>query len=160
LSHHQRDGRSYVRVLIAIVSAASLVLAACSSGAVPAGASAGERTITVEMRDFGYSPSTIKLAPGERVTLVVKNAGTVEHEFMAGRNAMAGKGYERDWLVMAVGEHGSGHDMGHTGSGTRVAPKNNASLSLVVPAEKGEFEFGCFVPGHYEAGMKGKLVVE
>ena len=72
-----------MRVLIAIVSAASLVLAACSSGAVPAGASAGERTITVEMRDFGYSPSTIKLAPGERVTLIVKNAGTVEHEFKA-----------------------------------------------------------------------------
>ncbi len=145
-----------MRVLIAAASAAAVVLAGCSSGT----GSVAERTITVEMREFGYSPSTIKLVSGERVRLVVKNVGTVEHEFMAGRNAMTGKGYERDWLAMAKSEPGGGHDMGHAGSGMRVAANGNASASLVVPAEKGEFEFGCFVPGHYEGGMTGKLVVE
>jgi len=29
-----------------------------------------------------------------------------------------------------------------------------------VPPEKGEYEFGCFVQGHYEAGMKGRLIVK
>lgn len=145
-----------MRVLIAAASVAAVVLAACSTGTAPV----AERTITVEMREFGYSPSTIKLVPGERVMLVVKNLGTVEHEFMAGRVAMTGKGYEQDWLAMANSKHGGGHDMGHAGSGMRVAPNGNASASLVVPAEIGEFEFGCFVPGHYEGGMKGKLVVE
>ena len=145
-----------MRLLIAAASVAAVILAACSGGAGPA----AERTITVEMREFGYSPSTIKLVPGERVRLVVKNSGAVDHEFMAGRNAMTGKGYEQDWLATAKGEHGGGHDMGHTGSGMRVAPKGNASASLVVPEEIGEFEFGCFVPGHYEGGMKGTLLVQ
>ena len=145
-----------MRVLIVAASVAAVVLAACSSGTAPV----AERTITVEMREFGFSPSTIKLVPGERVMLVVKNLGTVEHEFMAGRNAMTGKGYEQDWLAIAKSEQGGGHDMGHAGSGMRVAPNGNASVILVVPAEKGELEFGCFVPGHYEGGMKGKLVVE
>jgi uncharacterized cupredoxin-like copper-binding protein len=152
----QKERRSNVHVLIAAASAAALVLAACSGGI----SVASERTITIEMREFGYLPSTIKLAPGERVTLNVKNAGTVEHEFMAGRNAMIGKGYGQDWLARATAEHGGGHDTGHSGSGVRLNAKGNASISLVVPDEKGEFEFGCFVPGHYEGGMKGKLVVE
>ena len=145
-----------MRVLIAVASAAAVVLAACSSGTGPV----TERTITIEMREFGYSPPTIKLVPGERVTFSFKNLGAVEHEFMAGREATMGKGYGQDWLALAKVEQGGGHDMGHAGTGVRVAPKGNVSVSLVVPAEKGEFEFGCFVPGHYELGMKGKLVVE
>jgi uncharacterized cupredoxin-like copper-binding protein len=24
----------------------------------------------------------------------------------------------------------------------------------------GEFSFGCLIPGHYDAGMKGKIIVE
>ena len=68
--------------------AASVVLAACAGGA----ASAGERTITIEMKEFAYSPSTITLKPGERVTLSFKNLGTVEHEFMAGRAPATGMG--------------------------------------------------------------------
>jgi len=30
----------------------------------------------------------------------------------------------------------------------------------VVPPEVGQFEFACFVAGHYENGMKGMLIVD
>ena len=134
---------------------AVLVIAACGSGAAPASG----RTITIEMREFAFSPSAIDLAPGERVTLIFRNVGTVEHDFMAGREAVLGKGYGQDWLARANLDAGKSHDREHAGEGVRVAAKKSAELRLVVPAEKGEFEFGCFVAGHYEAGMKGKLVV-
>lgn len=145
-----------MRVLIATASVAALVLAACGGGVAPAGG----RTITIEMREFAFSPSAIVLAPGERVTLTFRNVGTVEHEFMAGSEPMSGKGYRQDWLARANVDAGGSHDTGHSGEGVRVAARKSAELRLVVPTEKGEFEFGCFVAGHHEAGMKGKLVVE
>lgn len=144
-----------MRVLIAAATAAAL-LTGCAGGA----ATATGRTIDIEMREFSFSPSTIRLAPGERVTFRLKNSGTVEHDFMAGRDPVVGKGYGRDWLATAKAEQDGAHDMGHAGEGARVAAKRSATMSVLVPAEKGEFEFGCFVPGHYETGMRGKLVVE
>jgi len=38
---------------------------------------------------------------------------------------------------------------------------NDIWLRMVIPAElKGEWELGCFVEGHYEQGMKAKLIIE
>lgn len=148
-------GRSSRRVLIATAFAAVLVIAACGGGVAPAGG----RTITIEMNDFAFSPSAIDLAPGERVTLTFRNVGSVEHEFMAGIEPMMGTGYRQDWLARAKLDAGKSHNAGHAGEGVRITARKSAELRLVVPTEKGEFEFGCFVAGHYEAGMKGKLVV-
>ena len=47
----------------------------------------------------------------------------------------------------------------HTGEGVRVPADWYGTLTVVVPQATGEYEFGCFVQGHYEAGMRGKLVV-
>lgn len=41
-----------------------------------------------------------------------------------------------------------------------VEPGGFASVTFALPADRrGEWEIGCFVPGHYEAGMKATLVV-
>lgn len=146
-----------MRLHLVLASVVAVVLAACGSAATPPSG----RTVTIEMREFGYSPQTLTLTPGERVTLTFKNVGTVEHEFMAGRDPMVGKGYGLDWLALAKVDSDAGHGSGgHTGVGLRVNPGKSGSLTLVVPQDKGEFEFGCFVAGHYEGGMKGKLVIE
>ncbi len=151
-----------MRLLIAVAATATVVLGACAGDT----SAAKERTISVEMREFGYLPSSITLAPGERVTLKFKNVGTVEHEFMAGRQPTAGKGYAHDWLAVAkaaraASDKPDAHDAdgAHAGSGIRIAAKAATAVTLVVPEDKGEFEFGCFIAGHYEGGMKGKLLV-
>lgn len=146
-----------MRVLLVGVLALAVLATACGGSA--ASASASGRTVDVNMSEFAFAPATISLKAGETVTLRFKNTGTVEHEFMAGRQAMAGVGYMQDWLAMAKPGNGGG-DMDHKGAGVRVKPKGSVSLTLTVPVEKGEFQFGCFVAGHYEAGMKGALVVE
>jgi uncharacterized cupredoxin-like copper-binding protein len=145
-----------MRVSSGGVLAVAILAMACGGGS--ASTTTG-RTIDVAMSEFTYSPATISLKAGETVALRFKNSGVVEHEFMAGRKAMTGMGYSEDWLAMAKTDHGGGHDS-HDGTGVRVQPKESASLTLTVPAEKGEFEFGCFMAGHYEGGMKGKLVVQ
>lgn len=48
---------------------------------------------------------------------------------------------------------------GH-GTMLMLQPGGNATLSFKVPDNrKGEWETACFVPGHYEAKMKGKLII-
>jgi uncharacterized cupredoxin-like copper-binding protein len=113
----------------------------------------------VDRRACSSGPLGASIDAGERVTFVLKNFGINEHEFMAGRTAVSGKGYATDWLAAASAEGAGGHEMAHTGVGIRVAPNDTARVTVVVPEGVGDFEFGCFIAGHYEGGMKGKLVV-
>jgi uncharacterized cupredoxin-like copper-binding protein len=117
------------------------------------------RVVRIDMSDFAFSPASISVTPGERITLSFRNVGTQEHEFMAGHDATPGKGFAHDWLDLAKVDRLGGHESGHSGVGLRLAPRGAANLTIVVPAQAGEVEFGCFVVGHYESGMKGTLVV-
>ncbi len=112
------------------------------------------------MSDYSFTPDIISLRAGERVTLVFKNVGKLEHEFMAGSEPVIGKGYAKDWLAAALPGGTGDHGMAHGGEGVRVAPNSTATLTIIVPAPGGAFEFGCFVIAHYEVGMRGRLLVD
>ena len=151
-----------MRTLAAISFASVIVAAACGSAGASAVDPALGRVIEVRMSEFTFSPSTITVNAGEKVTFKLINTGVVEHDFMAGLRGIAGQGYERDWLATAVDGARPAHTHPgevHLGEGVRVSADWILTLTVVVPPEKGEYEFGCFVQGHYEAGMKGKLIV-
>jgi uncharacterized cupredoxin-like copper-binding protein len=145
------------RILVVPVALA-MIVGACGQSA-PA---TDSRKIEIEMRDFTFFPDSLTLRAGEKVTLSFKNTGKVEHEFMAGNEPTERKGYLKDWFAdshieASGGEHGMA---GHEGTGVRVAPNKSETLTFVVPRQGGLFEFGCFVSGHYEFGMRGRLVVD
>jgi len=142
---------------LASVALLAVVSIACGQSASPTD---GIRTIHIEMRDFAFSPESLTLRAGEKVTLSFKNVGKLEHEFMAGSEPAIGKGYLKDWLAGAHIEASAKQDMGHAGEGVRVAPNATTTVTFVVPGQGGVFEFGCFVSGHYEFGMRGRLVVD
>jgi uncharacterized cupredoxin-like copper-binding protein len=142
---------------LAVALPAALIASACGAAASQAPADQG-RTVRIEMSDFAFSPPQIVLQAGETVTFVFSNVGTVEHEFMAGAGPTAGHGYAKDWFG-SVTASGLSHDPEHMGMSVRVAPHGTARLTFVVPNETGQFDFGCFVSGHYEDGMRGVLVV-
>jgi uncharacterized cupredoxin-like copper-binding protein len=146
------------------LTAASVILAAACGGSVPAAIDPAQgRVIEVTMTEFAFSPATITLTAGEKVTFKLKNTGVVEHDFMAGRQGTPGKGYALDWIATAVDRATPPHTHAGEaamGEGMRVAADWMRTLTVVVPQDKGEYEFGCFVPGHYEAGMKGKLIIK
>ena len=152
-----------MRVLAALSSACVILAAACGGSTPNAVDPALGRVIDVTMTEFAFAPTTITIAAGEKVTFKLKNTGVVEHDFMAGRQGTAGRGYALDWIAKAV----DGARPPHThageaamGEGVRVSADWTMTLTVVVPQEKGEYEFGCFVQGHYEAGMKGKLIIQ
>ena len=147
----------------AILAAAVLVLAASCTAPAGAAAPGTDRTVEIEMKEFGFSPSAITLRAGERVILRVKNTGTTEHDLMAGRDPKPSEGYHEDLFagveVRMTGGAQTGHGATHRGVGLLLATTRAGEVAFTVPNRPGEYEFGCFVPGHYELGMKGALTI-
>jgi uncharacterized cupredoxin-like copper-binding protein len=120
--------------------------------------------IEVQMADFSFAPSELVLKGGERVTLKFANEGSVQHEFMAGRQPDPVAGYAEDVLegvqVQRQGGIAGGHGGAHAGTMLRVAAGRTAQMTFTVPERTGTYEFGCFEPGHYLLGMRGSLVIQ
>lgn len=133
--------------------------------------------IEVSMKEFAFGPDTLRIPAGKPVTLVFKNDGVVPHEFMAGREAEGGH-FEHDLFEglhinmmtgemaeEAGGEHGHAAAGGHGGEdhGTMIMAqaKETVMMSFTLPESlRGAWNMGCFLPGHYEAGMRGTIIVE
>lgn len=117
----------------------------------PGMASMANRTVTVIMLDtMRFTPDTVSVKEGETIRFIVKNAGTIRHEMMIG-------------TIAELKEHA---DL------MRQFPEmehEDANAVTVDPGKEGEivwtftvpgiFDFACLIPGHYEAGMKGRIVV-
>lgn len=109
------------------------------------------RTIQVAMTDdMRFSPSLIEVKEGETIRFVVANKGKVLHEMVIGDRKTLDEhaALMRKFPNM---EHDEPH-MAHVASGKRgdLVWKFNRA---------GEFDFACLIPGHYEAGMVGKIRV-
>ena len=109
------------------------------------------RTIGIDMSDdMRFSPAEITVRQGETIRFVVRNKGKMLHEMVIGTmdelNAHA---------EMMRKHPGMEHDepyMSHVNAGKKQ--------TLVWQFSKaGEFYFACLIPGHFEAGMVGKIKV-
>lgn len=140
----------------------------------PAKASAATRTVEVKLMDVAFEPETIRVKAGETVRFVLTNSGQLLHEFNIGTAAMHAE-HQKEMAVMA--EHGmitaTGLDptmkhMDHANMpGVPAMKHDDPNTVLMAPGEKKELvwkftktvelEFACNIPGHYEAGMVGKI---
>ena len=109
------------------------------------------RTIVIDMTDdMRFSPSEITVKQGETVRFVVANKGKMLHEMVLGT---------MDELK-AHGElmkkfPGMEHDEPYM-THVRAGRKDRMVWQFTQP---GEFYFACLIPGHFEAGMFGKITV-
>ncbi|MFB6285803.1 MAG: hypothetical protein ABEK03_04400 [Candidatus Bipolaricaulia bacterium] len=96
----------------------------------------------------------IELPAGEELLIRVINEGNVIHLISMGRDADAsGLGGYRENLF-GGGAIGSGF------VSVNVTPGNEFLLHIFLPDDAtGEWEIGCFVSGHYQAGMKAPLII-
>lgn len=110
------------------------------------------RTIRIEMDDtLRYSPDRIAVKRGETVKLVVHNAGKLPHEMVIGTQE------ELRAHAEAMRAHpGMKHEEPHM---VQVPPGATREIAWTF-TNAGTFSFGCLVPGHWEGGMKGDIVVE
>jgi uncharacterized cupredoxin-like copper-binding protein len=110
-----------------------------------------KRTIRVDMSDaMRFSPAEITVRRGEVVRFVVANKGQVLHEMVLGTKAELEKHAE---LMKKF--PGMEHDEPHM---AHVDPGKSGEIGWRF-TRAGTFYFGCLIPGHYEAGMVGKITV-
>jgi uncharacterized cupredoxin-like copper-binding protein len=129
------------------------------------------RTITVTMHDNYYEPESIKVKPGETVRFAVQNKGNLVHEFNIGTPSMH-EAHQKEMQMMV--EHGviqggklnrermkmdmgDGHSMMHDDPNTLLLEPGQSEEVVWTFTEKGNIEFACNVPGHYQAGMYGEI---
>ena len=110
-----------------------------------------KRVIRIDMSDtMRYFPAEVKVKRGDTVRFVLNNKGELPHVMVIGsmedlqkRAALAKKHAD---LADSPAE------------GVHVAPGSNAPLVWQF-TRAGEFYYGCLMPGHFEAGMIGTIVV-
>ncbi|MEY4713074.1 MAG: hypothetical protein RIS88_2524 [Pseudomonadota bacterium] len=109
------------------------------------------RTIQVAMTDnMRFTPGRIEVRQGETVRLVVKNAGKVLHELVIGTRQELDQ-HAAMMQKFPNMEHDEPY-MAHVAAGKTGQLVWNFNRA-------GDFEFACLVPGHYQAGMIGKIRV-
>jgi len=110
------------------------------------------KTITVTMSDsMRFSPEVITVKQGEVVKFEHTNSGAVTHEFVVGTEESLA-----EHAVMMQKFPNMEHEEPYM---THVSAGESGS-TLWKFDKPGEYGFACLVPGHYEAGMKGKIIVQ
>lgn len=110
------------------------------------------RTIKVDMSDaFRFTPSDVVIKRGETVRFVISNSGKQLHEMVLG-TAQELRVHAELMQKFPNMEHADAN-MAHV--------KPGAKGDIVWQFNKaGEYQFACLIPGHFEAGMVGKVTVK
>ena len=110
------------------------------------------RTVRIDMSDkMRFTPASLSVKQGDTVRFVVKNGGKVMHEMVIGTIKEL-KEHAEMMRKHPTMEHDEPY-MAH------VAPGKTETMVWQF-TKAGEFNFGCLVPGHFEAGMIGKVTVK
>lgn len=110
------------------------------------------RTIQVDMSDkMRYTPMEIRVKPGETVRFIVKNSGKLMHEMVLGTMTEL-----KDHFEVMKKFPDMEHDEPHM---AHVKPGKSSEMVWQF-TKAGEFYYGCLMPGHFEAGMVGKVIVK
>ncbi|WP_420806872.1 cupredoxin domain-containing protein [Pseudomonas lutea] len=142
----------------------------------PGDAAKATRTVEVTLGDMYFEPKSLSVKKGETVRFVLVNKGQLLHEFNLGDAAMHAA-HQQEMLKMAASgmltptgmKHdmaGMDHGMAH---GDGAMKHDDPNSMLVEPGKTAELtwtfadatglEFACNIPGHYQAGMVGKVAI-
>ena len=109
------------------------------------------RTVDCHMLDtMRFKPERVEARLDETIRFTARNTGRVMHEFVIGTREENAEHYElmKKFPNMEHDEPWMAH----------VAPGKRGEIVWTFNRE-GEFEFACLVAGHYDAGMRGRIVV-
>jgi uncharacterized cupredoxin-like copper-binding protein len=111
-----------------------------------------DREIRVSMTDnMRFTPEQITVKLNETIRFVVDNDGQVLHEFVLGTPEEL-----QQHAQMMKRFPNMAHDEPYM---AHVDPATQGEVVWTFN-RPGQFEFACLLPGHFEAGMKGQIVVQ
>ena len=132
-----------------------------------------DRVVNIKMYDNYYEPNVVKIKKGETIKFIVENLGELVHEYNIGTKEMHVKHQpEMQKLIdheiilgdkidkikmkkMSKIDHSLGHS--HANS-VMLEPKKTGELIWKFSKDI-NLEMACNIPGHYETGMVGNLII-
>ena len=107
----------------------------------------GSVTVKIRITRSHFSPSRIRVRPHTTVQFVVVNRDPIGHEFIIGNAEVHAR-------------HESGHEASHPPVPGEVSiPPLSTGTTTFELHEPGTVEFACHLPGHFQYGMVGEVVV-
>ena len=138
-----------VALLALVIGGAALAFARTGTG-VLAQARPISRTVTISTTDaLRFTPDQILVKAGETVAFDITNTGALPHEFFIG-TAAEQQAHEA--------EMSSGAQMMDEPGAVNVPAGATARLVYTFD-QPGTLEYGCHVPGHFAAGMRGTITI-
>lgn len=112
------------------------------------------RTVEIVMSDgagtMSFAPDRIEARKGEQIKFTIRNEGQVDHEILID-SVPNNQRHKTEMEKNPDMDH-------HEPNGARLKPAARKDLIWRF-TKAGTFEFACLLPGHYETGMKGVIVV-
>jgi len=109
------------------------------------------KTFRISMADsMRYTPDRLTVTEGETVRIVLNNKGKIMHELVLGSEAKL-----KEHAEVMKKFPGMEHDEPYM---AHVPPAKQQEIIWTFN-KSGEFLFGCLIPGHFEAGMVGRVIV-
>lgn len=98
-----------------------------------------------------FEPDALTVKRGEQIKFILTNKGARTHEFLLGTTKENRK-HGKEMMKHPGMKH-------HEPNGETVKSGGKGEL-LWHFTERGRFEFACLIPGHYQAGMHGTILVK
>jgi azurin len=125
------------------------------------------REIYIEGQDqLRYTVQTIKAKPGEVLKITLKTISSIDKSQMAHNWVLLKQGTDALDFVSKGLSHEK-NDFIEPKLENKIIAKTKMlgngeqdSVTFTVPEKKGTYEYICTFRAHYQAGMKGKLIVE
>jgi len=119
----------------------------------PVDSADASRVIEITALDnFTFEPASVAITAGDTVTFRVTNVGVIPHDFTLGDSATQDSHDAEMAEMVGMEVHDESNAIG-------LEPGETKEMTWHF-TEAGEILFGCHVPGHYAAGMKGDITIE
>ena len=138
--------------LIGMLLLAWLPLAQAETSTSPEKTKPNVRIIRITALDIRFDKTQLSARSGETVRFIVTNKGRLTHEFTIG-DAKEQAEHEKEMQRM------DGKVMPDEPNAMTLKPGETKTLIWTF-GPKQVVEFACHVPGHYAAGMVGKIFVK
>jgi len=133
-----------MKTLAAAGSALLVVAAAGCSMAI--GSSDSRQPVEIRIHHSRFEPEVLRFKVGDSVKFVIRNDDPIDHEFILGNREVQSR-----------------HELGtesHHGSvpGEISIPAGTMATTTYTFTRQGVLIFACHLPGHFQYGMKGRII--
>lgn len=134
---------------------------------VSSGCKTQTKSVYIEGNDqMKFTVEEIRAQPGQTIEITLKTVSNLPKAQMAHNWVLLKKDTDVQAFISEGQQHSDNEYLAPSFENQIIAltgmlgADEQETITFTAPNEKGEYMYVCTFPGHYAAGMKGKLIVE